>query len=124
MYRLEHLSLRSGSDPTYPLIVSTDRLNRLAAHWPKLHSLDVMSLQSTLAEPVPVFPNHLKAVALTAPDCNDHELLMLLRGSVGTLETLKLSDLSTHVTRAGLHAAVSPHAATLLDVRSRLLARC
>lgn len=38
---LEDLSMRSGLDPQFPMLLSTERIAKLAHHWPKLASLDL-----------------------------------------------------------------------------------
>ena len=98
---LEDLSMRTGTDEKYPMLLSTERLASLVKSWPNLKTLDLYELRSAASttpslSPAMVlqpFTCNLVNVALTQPDCPAAEIEALLEG-VSLSDYLKYTLLS------------------------------
>lgn len=116
---LESVSMRSGSDETYPMLFGTDRLSHLSQFWPNLKSIDILGLMAPPSNSPYMnidMTRALTTVSLVSPTVGGKELRKLLKTSVGTLTTLKLIDPSNALTRGALGEILVEHAPYLTEV--------
>lgn len=117
---LETISLRSGSDQTHPMLLSTDRLASLTQYWPDLKQINLLALARptdlTLPLSASAIHRQLTTVSLTSPNITGKELGMMLAASVGQLHSFKLIDPSNEMTRGDLAEVLLTHAPYITEV--------
>lgn len=113
---LQDISIRSGSDELYPMVLSTDRLMHLAQAWPSLRSIDVLGLSSAPPLSEGSMSRALTSLSLSSPDITGEELGQLLEQSGDTLKTFKLVDPTNRLTRGQLAQILVKQAPNLIEV--------